>query len=773
MKKKIHIICNSHLDPIWIWGRSSGRSAWLNTMHSVVRIMEENPDLKFTCSTAAQYRYAEECDPALFRKIAGLVRDKRWEIVGGWEVQPDVIISRPQSLIHQALSAKKYFRDRFGVEVTTGYCVDSFGHSSGLPKILNASGFTHYVYTRSQDTPPVFKWVADDGSAVTALHIVNFYGTGAGLNFLDMSFRKHLETPLEHQAMFFGVGDHGGGISRKELARIRELQKEYDIVFSTLSEYFETIKNIDLPVISGELGPIFRGCYSNCHEIKRKISRATRKLLTAEKLGVKTEELEESWKELCFLNFHDILPGTSIKEAFEKDIFPGIGGVESEACRLIDRQLFRRASTFDTTFMPEGGVYCWNEHTFTHKSIISFDGFGDPNRNGKNFNALRDREGNEYPLQILPPATGFGPTGATWCKLTAAIDLPPMGEKLFAYAVSDRKFVPVGFARSRELLKKLSFEICFDNSRTWGFDLTRFDAKLGTAELLDIMEYADGPVCSILRANYRYGNSTIRLDLYDYAGIPEIGIKVRLDWHEIKCALKLVWDHGLEKPFFSTGSSAAAVTRMDESSYDWEAVEWKNGRLVPKYPSTDEFSMIDWCAAGNKTKCAAFFAADLHSCDHADNTMRLTLIRPVMYADHAPFEPNPESGWMDLGVSERWIWAAEYTDTPAACIPRLANARLINGEVREVSAHIPGDQLENEFMQLTFDHPQVVILELRRNEAGKAEITLMNNGTDLLEVTLPGAGNVILPGNSMKIIEISGNCQAVRRESDGCGSVRQ
>ena len=118
--------------------------------------------------------------------------------------------------------------------------------------------------------------------------------------------------------MFFGVGDHGGGISRKELAVIREWQKEYDIVFATLSEYFEAVKALPLETVKGELGPVFRGCYSNCHEVKRKIARATRRLLTAEKLGVSANELEEPWKELCFNHFHDILPGTSIREVFER-----------------------------------------------------------------------------------------------------------------------------------------------------------------------------------------------------------------------------------------------------------------------------------------------------------------------------------------------------------------------------------------------------------------------------------------------------------------------
>ena len=257
MKKKLYLICNSHLDPVWLWTRASGRAAWLNTMHSVIRMMDENPDLKFTCSSAALYRFIEETDPALFRRIAGYVRDKRWEIVGGWEVQSDAIISRPQPLIHQALSAKRYFRERFGVDVKIGYCVDSFGHSAGLPKILNATGFTHYVFMRGGNEPGVFRWEAEDGSAVTALHILNSYATGAGMDFLKNSLRRHLESPLEHQAMFFGMGDHGGGISRKELAFIREMQREYDIVFSTLAEYFDVVRDMPLGTVTGELGSVY------------------------------------------------------------------------------------------------------------------------------------------------------------------------------------------------------------------------------------------------------------------------------------------------------------------------------------------------------------------------------------------------------------------------------------------------------------------------------------------------------------------------------------
>ena len=228
-----------------------------------------------------------------------------------------------------------------------------------------------------------------------------------------------MESPLEHQTLFFGVGDHGGGISRTQLGWLREAAEKYEIVFST--QYFPAVKDLPLPEITGELGPVFRGCYSNCYEIKRKIARASRRLLTAEKLGVPAselqdswQELQDSWQELLFHHFHDILPGTSIRETFERDIFPGLGSVESTADRLIDREMHRRSAGMNTLFMEQGGLLCWNPHPAPHRSILSHIGFADPNMTGKKFNALRDENGAEYPLQLLMAGSTFGPCGCVW-----------------------------------------------------------------------------------------------------------------------------------------------------------------------------------------------------------------------------------------------------------------------------------------------------------------------------------------------------------------------
>ena len=129
--------------------------------------------------------------------------------------------------------------------------------------------------------------------------------------------------------------------------------------------------------------------------------------------------------------------------------------------------------------------------------------------------------------------------------------------------------------------------------------------------------------------------------------------------------------------------------------------------------------------------------------------MRLTLNRPVMYSDHAPFAPNPDSGWMDLGNSERVLWIARYGDIPLAEVPHHAVKRLENGEVREVTAHEPGAKTADEFLHLVLDEKQVTVQEFRYNEAGKKELTLMNHGGEVT-LDLPEFGKITLPAQGLK-----------------------
>ncbi|MCL1888769.1 MAG: alpha-mannosidase, partial [Kiritimatiellaeota bacterium] len=300
--KRLYVIGNSHMDPVWLWRLREGRSTWLNTCRTTVRMMKKHPFLKFARSSTAAYKWVEESDPALFADIRALVDAGRWEPVGGWVEQSDTIVANGESLLRQAAVGNAYFKEKFGRPTRIAYCVDSFGQNAGLPKILAASGFDRYVWMRPSDhemgveKPHLFKWRGDDGtSLVTCLRIRHGYCTGTWMKQRDDMFR-HLDDLAkigdEHQTFFFGVGDHGGGIYENQLEWLEAYRKDHDVVYSTLDEYFNVLDTIDLPVLDGEHTHHAPGCYSAVSGVKKWMARAERNLHKAEKMLVENPLLE-------------------------------------------------------------------------------------------------------------------------------------------------------------------------------------------------------------------------------------------------------------------------------------------------------------------------------------------------------------------------------------------------------------------------------------------------------------------------------------------------
>lgn len=762
MAEKLFVISNSHLDPVWIWRRRAGRTAWINTMHSVVRTMSRHPEMKFSCSSAAQYRWIEENEPGLFRAIAKLIEQGRWEIVGGWEVQSDAIIARTEPLLRQGLSGKAYFREKFGVDVKIGYCVDSFGHSAGLPKLLNAAGIEAYVAFRPMEhlmkLPLLFDWKADDDSSVRFLRIFDTYN----LENVDETFYmdridQHMASPLKYQTLFFGVGDHGGGIYEKHLDWLQKASEKYDIVFATLQEYLDAVREESLPEVTGELGKVFPGCYSACHEVKREIACALDRLLAAEKLGVPAKELQGLWQELLFHHFHDILPGTSIMEAYRQDVFPGLGSVIHQASTLADKNLCRRAAALDTTFMKEGGFFIRNTESHSQRALISVTGFADPNENGVLFNTLQDRDGNRIPLQILPPPTAFGPAAVPWGDLTAVVDLQPHEEKLLALTHTDPAGrTCIGVSRQLQILENLRFKKFHDDHGTWGFTLTRYTQPMEEAVLQKQQILADGPVCSVLRAIYKIGSSEIQADLLAAHGIPEVRISLRIQWNEPASCLKMCYKHALHDFSFATGTAAGSVIRFRNGGglADFTGLEPQVGGFSA---FSAEVPMVDWCSvfSENNGHGTAFFASDIHGCDHADSELRLTLLRAIPYADHHPFPRNDQTGFQEMGNTFIELWLCEGENLSGTTLPRRARARLTQAEVLEVTCH---DADPDAFCvpapcPVANELPEVVTEAMYLNDSGEWEIHLMNHGS---AVTLPLPDGTVkdLPARALTVLKI-------------------
>lgn len=690
--RKIYAIANSHLDPIWLWNRSSGNCSMLNTIRSVVGILRDNPDVKFTCSSSAMYRWCEENAPRLFAEVLRLVDSGQWEAVGGWEVQSDSIITRLEVLLRQAEIGQQYFASRFGRPARIAYNVDSFGHTAMLPSILRQHGLAYYVYGRGQGLPSVFRWQAADGSEVIAHHFLDGYGSPETMSHDEFiaRIRRHYESGSELQTFFYGIGDHGGGIYRRQLDWIREAQKDFPIVFATLEEFFRDVEasGQPLPVFSGEIAPQARGTYAVCRRLKEQAARTVRHLLKAERLGAPAEALAEPWREVVFDHFHDIMPGTSVRKAVTEDITSSLGFADYCACQYIDRQLTRLDNAADLSFVTEGGLQLWNPNPFPVQGIVSVDAFTDPNVTGCPFCSLKNAAGALLPLQVLPGTTSYGPCMSPWGRLTAVVPLAPMEQKFLAYS---RDTVPapgpLGFARQRAMLAKMSFPVLPDHNGIWGFTMQPYGIAEEQAELCETAEFADGPVSSILTARYRYRSSSIFVEMTCWQGIEEIGLRLTIDWHETNCCLKLLLDPGNAPQRIVTGN-AAGITLRYQAAASSKGLCTASGREMRRPYSTPEWPFCDFCAADYGDRTLAVFAPDLYGCDTADGCLRITLLRPARPADFVIFPSFEREGWMDIGFTHLSLWLRESTLTVEK-LPRAAAARLLTAEIREVTGHQP------------------------------------------------------------------------------------
>ncbi|MEM3173724.1 MAG: alpha-mannosidase, partial [Candidatus Bathyarchaeia archaeon] len=129
----IHMIGNSHIDPVWLWGWQEGCQVVRSTFRNILNLMKEFPEFIFTSSSAAFYEWIESIEPEMFEEIRQMVKAGRWVIVGGWWIEPDCNIPCGESFIRQALYGQRYFKEKFGLMAEVGYNIDSFGHNAMLP----------------------------------------------------------------------------------------------------------------------------------------------------------------------------------------------------------------------------------------------------------------------------------------------------------------------------------------------------------------------------------------------------------------------------------------------------------------------------------------------------------------------------------------------------------------------------------------------------------------------------------------------------------------
>lgn len=713
-RRVLHLISQAHLDPVWLWPLGDGIGEVLTTLQSAVDRAAETPSFRFTRSSVCTYRWAQERDPALFRSIADLVAQKRWEVVGGWVEQPDCNLPSTESFLRQGLYGKSWLRRTFGPRGDTriGYNVDSFGHAGGLPQILRTSGFDRYVFMRPQShddptLPLLFWWKGADGSRVLTQRIPIQYSQSYAATPEDIEAvlrsanDECFAAGLGHGVMWFGVGNHGGGPTRAHIAKVLELQSDEtlpELRFSTLRDYFAAVEKdpgfASLPEVDRELNFLFRGCYSSTGTVKRFNRQSEKALFSAESLLLQSGETEssglhEAWWNLLLNQFHDILAGTCIA-ATDEDTRSRFGSILTTANDASLKAVHRLARSVDTRNEKGTVLFVANPLPWARIAIVTLDTFRTPH-GAEEIRHLEAADGKKFPLQWTRPEANLGPWGLPWGKMTAAVPLPPAGYRVFRVVTrpvtepfvnpfagrpTSEQFVKTTTEEScvklsptpslaslkvgrRECLcAPIGFVVIRDTSGAWGHGIAAYRDEIGRPKSLGLEVLEDGPIVRITRETFCWEKSEIWLDVVRFTHTSVIELRLRINWQEKRKMLKLEIPTRLKNPIVSAKMPGEIATRAPE------------GREEPCH----DYLALEG-ALGTSRVCIAVINDSTYAYDALDGLLRLTLTRGVPAAEHPPFEYKDDRHvhFLDQGWQERRFWiVAGEGDRRDLLVDRLA-----------------------------------------------------------------------------------------------------
>ena len=144
------MIGNTHYDPVWTWTWDEGLTSIHSTFRSALDRMNESPDFIYSFSNPQIFEWIKKIDPQMFSEISKRIEEGRWDLNEGWWVQPDTFSASGESYARQSLYGQKYLKQNFNKYSKCLFNIDSFGHNSQTPQILEKSRMKYYCFYRPE-----------------------------------------------------------------------------------------------------------------------------------------------------------------------------------------------------------------------------------------------------------------------------------------------------------------------------------------------------------------------------------------------------------------------------------------------------------------------------------------------------------------------------------------------------------------------------------------------------------------------------------------------
>jgi len=680
-KLNLHLVCNAHLDPVWQWQWPEAAAEAISTFRIAAQFCRQFDGFVFNHNEALLYMWIERFEPELFREIQKLVKAGKWNIMGGWYLQPDCNLPSGEAIVRQILVGKNYFREKFGVDVTVAANLDSFGHSRGLVQILAKSGYTSYLFGRpDQNACPLpaddFIWVGYDGSEIMAHRSMDLYTTqrGDAAAKVEKWLSLHKDDPKKTGVVLWGIGNHGGGPSKTDLQQIAKLiskHKDIEILHSTPQAYFKQLsafKN-SLPKVNKELRHCMTGCYSSMARVKQNYRLLENEIFTAEKMlsaahyqklmAYPSAEVDEAVRDMMFVAFHDILPGSSVEPA-EKAALDTLGHGLEITTRLKTEAMFALAKGLPKAKDDMIPVMVYNPHPFAvNQQVVCEVSPPQNNFSGGYMEAFIYKNGKLVPSQTEQPFCSINIDGRKRiafnaqlqpgvinrfeCRLIKIESRPkPLlkakngkitfkSEELEVVINCTTGLVDRYVVNGRLCLNKNAFShlVCVDTADSWGTRTPRFRNEAGRFRLMSkpagtafsaveggqiesVRVIEDGAIRSVVEAVFEYGGSAISQRYILPKQGTELEIETRVYWNEKDRILKLCVPFSGDD-YKLTGQTAYGNSVLDDADNEQVAQKW----LV--------------LASSQNDMAITCINDSTYGCDLLPGELRLTMLRSPAY----------------------------------------------------------------------------------------------------------------------------------------------
>ena len=717
---RVALTGHAHLDLAWLWPLEEARRKARRTFASVLGLMDRYGEFAFNQSSAQMYAWVEEDDPGLFARVRERVREGRWEPVGGSWVEPDCQMPSGESFVRQLLHGQRYFERRFGRRCSVAWLPDSFGFSPGVPQLLRGAGirgfFTYKLNWNETDRFPhdLFVWEGLDGSRVVAHSFdnpgIDYNGDvvphdllGTWRNFRGK--RHHPETLFS-----FGWGDGGGGPSERMLeayGRLKEFPALPRLRMARVEEFFSALPEEGLPRWVGELYlELHRGTLTTQGEIKRLNRSAEHRLLEAEAFCAlaalrrgapyPAEELGRLWRTLLLNQFHDILPGSSIREVCEEarrqleEVVSGAAGLRGRALRGIsgggagsswavaNAALWPRPLSVVLPGAGCEGVEDLSGEPLPAQRVEEGLLVHDPGRRvpGLGWTGLRP-SGRRGGARETVRAEGSG-GGAVLENALLSAEIGEGGALLRLY---DRE-------AGREVLAGPANRLVAyaDRPREWeAWDIDADYAAEGEELPPASVEVAEeGPLRASVRAERRWRGSRVAQTYRLLAGSRRLDIETEIDWHERRMLLRALFPVGVRSHEAAFETMYGAVRRPTHRNTSWDAARF-------------EACAHRFCDLSEPGYGVALLNDGRYGHSAEDNVLGISLVRGPLYPDPLADEgthrftyslfPHP-GDWTQAGVVEEAfalnspLFAAEGAPPEAAGLVEAEGLPLALGALK-------------------------------------------------------------------------------------------